>query len=90
MRRAFVLVDLWSQADYIPRKIRRWPRERILQWLAQYGEVWQVLTPMDDSAFWFRSWWGISATFRLTQDGQLTLIGDHFMVPVWQDHDGIM
>src|SRR6476646_7744170 len=62
--RSFTLVDLVSQAEYIPLEVRAWPRERILAWLAQNGEVWRTsfhLFPAhldDGSSFFFRSWIG--------------------------------
>jgi len=87
--RSFTLVDLVSQAEYIPRDVRAWPRERILAWLAQYGEVWRIeVWPIpvhldDGNDFFFRSWIGCETGFRLTEDGSMALVGDHFMVPVW-------
>lgn len=39
----FMLVDLYSQAEFIPREVRQ-PPERFLAWLRQFGEVksWPV------------------------------------------------
>jgi hypothetical protein len=83
--RSFVLVDLVSQADYIPHEVRAWPRERILTWLAQYGEVWPIPTCLNDgNHFGFRSGIGREAICRLTNGGEMTLIGNHFMIPVWE------
>ncbi len=87
MRRAFVLTDLWHQADAILREVRAWPRECILQWLRQYGEVRKVTDLPDDDAFRFQSRWGPDAVFELSETGRMTLIGDHFRVPAWRDGD---
>jgi hypothetical protein len=37
--RPFILLDLYSQADYIPPEMRTWPRQRVLDWMRQFGEV---------------------------------------------------
>jgi hypothetical protein len=40
--RRFILVDLHSQMRYLPQEMRFWPRERLLLWMRQYGEVEQI------------------------------------------------
>jgi hypothetical protein len=40
--RHFVLIDLYSQMPYLPQEMRFWPRERVLLWMRQYGEVGQI------------------------------------------------
>jgi len=37
--RPFILLDLYSQADHIPPEVRTWSRQRVLDWMRQFGEV---------------------------------------------------
>jgi hypothetical protein len=37
--RYFVLLDLLTQADYLPPEMQTWPQERFLSWLRLFGEV---------------------------------------------------
>lgn len=39
--RRFILIDLYSQMPYLPLEMRSWPRERVLMWMRQFGEVQQ-------------------------------------------------
>jgi hypothetical protein len=75
--RAFSLIDLASQADEVARYIAGWPRERILDWFEQQGEVMKIASPYDDSLYRFRSRQGVETGFRLTETGQLVIVGKH-------------
>ena len=82
--RPFVLLDLYSQADFIPQEVRTWPRQRVLGWLRQYGEVREWPMPFGDVASEFRAPSGLTTTFILTDDGKLSIfLGDHSMLAVW-------
>ena len=82
--RPFILLDLYSQADFIPQEVRTWPRQRVLAWLRQYGEVREWPMPVGDVASEFRAPSGLTTTFILTDDGKLSIfLGDHSMLAVW-------
>lgn len=40
--RSFVLIDLYSQMPFLPQEMHSWPRERVLMWMRQFGEVRQI------------------------------------------------
>jgi hypothetical protein len=83
--RPFILLDLYSQAAFIPPEVRRWPRLRLLGWLRQYGEVQEWPLPFGDMASEFRAPSGLTTTFILTDDGKLSIyLGEHHMVTVWR------
>ncbi|HEV2459582.1 MAG TPA: hypothetical protein VGS80_14595 [Ktedonobacterales bacterium] len=82
--RPFILLDLYSQTDYIPPEMRTWPRRRVLDWMRQYGEVHEWPLPHRGTASLFRAPTGLTTTFNLTEDGQLSIyLGDHRMQAVW-------
>ena len=70
----FVLVDLESQAREVAQYVRGWPKEAILAWLSQQGEL--VYLPALGGLYAFRSPVGFRAAFYL-DDGQFTFILDH-------------
>src|SRR5262249_52143575 len=65
--RLFVLIDLWSQANYLPREVRSWPWERFVCWLELFGQVDRVEAPTVDDAFYFISAAGSSATLHFSE-----------------------
>jgi hypothetical protein len=80
----FILLDLSSQADCIPPEVRAWPRQRVLDWMRQYGEVREWPLPFTGTASEFRAPTGLATTFVLTEDGKLSIYcGDHRMQAVW-------
>lgn len=85
----FRLIDLWSQADAIPRHVRR-PRERFLAWLRLYGEVRESPSPTLGAqdglmTYYFVSPYGLNATLLMNDEGALWLVGEHFFHRVWRD-----
>jgi len=83
--RPFILLDLYSQAAFIPPDVRTWPRQRVRGWLRQYGEVQEWPLPFGDMASEFRAPSGLTTTFILTDDGKLSIyLGEHCMVTVWR------
>jgi hypothetical protein len=82
--RHFILLDLYSQADYIPPEVRTWPRQRVLDWMSQYGEVQEWPLPRGETASQFRAPTGLATTFMLTEDGKLSIyLGEHCLLAVW-------
>jgi hypothetical protein len=78
----FLLVDLWSQAAYIPNFVRCLPPSAFLVWLRWFGDV--TTWPTDGGvAGYFKSPYGPEASFELTDDGHLFLIGDNWTQRVW-------
>lgn len=53
--RPFILLDLTSQADYIPHEVHRWPRRQIFAWLRQYGDVVKFPVRTADTLYGFRT-----------------------------------
>ena len=86
--RPFILLDLYSQADFIPQEVRSWPRQRMLAWLCQYGEVreWPLVAGNDSHmAVEFRVLSGLTTTFILTDEGKLSIfVGEHSIRIVWK------
>lgn len=67
-----------SQADFIPQEVRKWPRQRVLGWLRQYGEVREWPIQRGYVATQFRAPSGLATTFLLTEEGKLSIfVGDH-------------
>ena len=75
--RTFILVDLRTQMPYLPQEMRDWPRERVLAWLRQYGEVRELETWTwpQGKAYVFCSWVGLYTSFVLTETGQMFVPG---------------
>jgi hypothetical protein len=75
--REFVLIDLQSQLPYLPPRMRTWPRERLLRWLAVWGEVRKIeqLSYPDADTYSFGSWIGLRTGFILTHDGRMFIPG---------------
>lgn len=86
--REFILVDLESQIAYLPAEIRQQPRDRLLGWLRQCGEVWEIERDRrpGECDFGFRSWVGLFAGFTLTDDGRIRLRGRSWST--WLRYDG--
>lgn len=86
--RKFILVDLESQIACLPAEIRQQPRDRLLSWLCQYGEVWEIERDRwpGECDFGFRSWAGLFAGFTLTDDGRIRLRGRSWST--WLRYDG--
>ena len=72
----FRVADLASQAGAVARHIEGWPREEVLAWLSQYGEVLQVY-PNNDDVYRFTAPSGLWTGFILRRDGDFLIIGDH-------------
>jgi hypothetical protein len=71
--RPFILLDLHSQADYIPHEVRTWPRDRVVTWLRQFGDVREWTLPTGHIAAQFQAPTGLECTFILTDEGRLSL-----------------
>ena len=69
--RSFMLLDLHSQANFIPMEVRTWPRQQILEWLRHYGAVQEWPITFAGTAMLFRAPTGLTTTFILTDEGQL-------------------
>ncbi len=83
--RSFMLLDLYSQADFVPMEVRTWPRQQILEWLRQFGEVQEWPLTFGGTATLFRAPTGLTTTFILTDEGQLSIfLGEHSMWAVWR------
>jgi hypothetical protein len=85
--RPFILLDLYSQAEFIPHEVRTWPRQHVLAWLRQYGEVqeWPLHAGNEMIvATEFRAASGLTTTFILSDEGNLSIfMGEHSMRTVW-------
>jgi hypothetical protein len=82
--RPFVLIDLWSQARFIPEEIRGWTEEQFIQWLERFGAVERIELPaLYETHCYFRSVCGPCSTFRISATEGLVLIGDHFLMRPW-------
>lgn len=81
----FHLIDLWSQAHYIPREVRR-PHERFLAWLRLYGDVTESSFQIGENTitqYWFASpYWTGRTAFLYDDDTGLRFPGTHF---IWRD-----
>lgn len=89
--RPFILLELTSQADYIPHEVRRWPRRQMFAWLRQYGEVLEFPVQAGDNveaAAMFIAPTGLTTTFFFTDEGCLRLyLGEHVMRTVWSSRE---
>jgi hypothetical protein len=65
----FILIDLQTQMPYLPAYMRTWPRERFLDWLRLYGEVYHPEHMKD--RYTFRSWSGRWTYFDYLESGEL-------------------
>ena len=85
--RPFILLDLTSQAEFIPHEVRTWPRQRVLAWLRQYGEV-QDGWPRyggDEMITEFRAASGLTTDFILSDEGKFSIyMGEHYWWRVWE------
>lgn len=83
----FILLDLRSQASFIPCAVRAWPRQGILAWLCQYGDVqeWPIVVGEETQVVsQFRAPTGLTTIFLLQRDGKLSIFeGEHTMRTVW-------
>jgi hypothetical protein len=85
--RRFVLIDLWSQIEYIPIAVRRFTSAQFVDWLRQYGEVRAVTVPLPNGQSrhgYFTSPYGPQATFVYDEPGSLFLVGDHWFYEAWK------
>jgi hypothetical protein len=80
----FRVLDLASQAEDVLRHVRGWDRESILDWLCRFGQI-ELAHPDNPSVYRFHSSAGISTGFILEDVGQITLIGDHTTLTVFDD-----
>ena len=81
--RYFVLLDLLTQADYLPPEMQDWPQERFLSWLALFGEVsppWPIrgtarlgFVDHDIDIWLFRAPTGRETTFIISRNHQLVI-----------------
>lgn len=78
--RYFVLVDLLTQADYLPPEMQGWSQERFLSWLRLFGEVsppWPLrglgLIDHDVNIWRFRAPAGRETTFIISRNHQLVI-----------------
>jgi hypothetical protein len=83
--RPFILLDLNSQADFIPREVRTWPRQRVVSWLRQFGEVVEWTNPAGQTVARFTARTGLTTTFILTDEGKLKIfLFEHVMRDAWR------
>jgi hypothetical protein len=90
----FVLIDLISQAEFIPYSLRK-SQEAFLTWLGYHGEVTRIecsnLAGVSyPAAYRFRSRWGLEAAFWFSEDGRLVFVGDHYSWAAWAHHDEVV
>ncbi len=67
----FVVIDLKSQAAAIASYARGWSNREFLDWLARFGQVFQI--PHQENYYGFKSHSGIPGGFTLSEDGRLTI-----------------
>lgn len=83
----FVVIDLWSQWPAIENHINGWPKERVLQWLARYGEVRYFDNiggiPEDAYRFWGRVYDRV-VVFRFEGSGRIELIFPQLRPKPWE------
>jgi hypothetical protein len=75
----FVVIDLYSQWPAFERHVRGWPKQRVLQWLAQYGTIRRAddFSDTETEAYRFWSWLYCtrnSVTFRFDKTGRIDII----------------
>ena len=76
----FIVMNLASQAEAVAGHVRGWPKEHILHWLGQQGELVKLENVSEGEVFSFRSWVGFEVKFFLEGD-QFTFLGDN---TVWK------
>ena len=72
----FHVVDLASQAHAVARYTAGWPRERVLAWLGQFGQVAKPFE-LNDDLYTFLPPCGLLTGFILQENGEFYIIGDH-------------
>jgi hypothetical protein len=85
--RPFILLDLHTQAEFIPQEVRKWPRDRILAWFRQFGEVREYPIDVGDVPIinvLFIAPTGLRAGFILYDNGRLLMVGDHTTWVGWE------
>jgi len=90
--RGFVVVDLFTQADYVPQEIRT-PPERFVAWLRQYGrvETWPVYRDGQvKDVYAFRSASDLEATFWFDDAGELHIGHDESVIRRVFRREGIL
>lgn len=73
----FILIDLATQHAAVKHHLQGRSREHILVWLCQFGEIHRIISPYDHNLYGFCSFVGIRTGFRLTTNGDITILGDH-------------
>jgi hypothetical protein len=83
-QRPFILIDLDSQAEFLPVEIRTWTLDRFLAWLRPFGAVDQAIRHGDvrPSGWLFRHASGRWTAFAFTADGRFYILGPRFR-QVW-------
>ena len=90
--RYFVLIDLRTQAEFLPPEIQQWSQERFLSWLRLFGEVlpWplprlprlvggkQAVPDRDIMAWYFRAPTKLGTRFVISKQGQFALLTPNF------------
>lgn len=81
--RYFVLIDLRTQAEFLPPEMQQWSQERFLSWLRLFGEVsppWPLrgsaqlgLVDHDVMIWLFRAPTGRETTFIVSKNHQLII-----------------
>jgi hypothetical protein len=82
----FILIDLYQQLPFLPSQMETWSRERILRWLAIYGEVYSIADHFEANEqrehlswrrdhYYFCSWVGLQTQFVLQGPGDMFIPG---------------
>lgn len=87
--RVFVLVDLDTQAEWLPSEVRAWRPERFLSWLQLYGEMVEFDAPrlgysVGTRLFGFRAPSGRVTSFTLTEQDGFCVSFPRYRV-IWHD-----
>jgi len=76
--RVFILIDLASQADSLPREVREWGNERLVSWFRLFGEVSSRPLWLSDqrtlTLFEFLAPSGLLTRFAFAPDGGLYIM----------------
>lgn len=72
----FVLVDLYSQIEFLPHQVRNGSQKAFLRWLSERGEV-REWRNQGHTVYIFRSRWGIEHAFTFPQDGDIYVQGKY-------------
>jgi hypothetical protein len=67
----FSLIDLYDQREAVIVYVQGWGRDKILEWMKEFGIVNKITGEQDDDRYTFRSRLGSVTSFRLTQEGEL-------------------